>query len=54
MDHLFIFFNLSVCLIWRNIYPSSKYLQAIHAREVMEKKEPSYTVGGDIIGKTIM
>ena len=44
----FFFFLLSVCLLWGNVYPSSKYLQAMHAREGMKKKEPSYPVGGDV------
>ena len=49
IEHIFMnFLLLSVSLLWGNVYPSSKYLQTMHAREGMEKKEPSYTVGGDI------
>ena len=33
---------------------ASKYLQTISAKEAMEKREPSYTVGGDVNGTTII
>ena len=33
-------------------WPSSKSLQSINAREGMEKKETSYTVGGNVISIT--
>ena len=31
-----------------------KNLQIVNAREDVEKREPSYTVGGNVIGTTIM
>ena len=34
--------------------PSSKSLQIINAGEGVEKKEPSYTVGGNLIGAATM
>ena len=35
-------------------WPSSKSLQIINAREGVEKREPSYTVGGNVNGAATM
>ena len=34
--------------LYQSEWPSSKSLQIIHAGEGVEKREPSYTVGGNI------
>ena len=35
-------------------WPSSKNLQTVNAGESVEKREPSYTVGGDVTGIATM
>ena len=40
--------NIKLCELHKSEGPPSKNLQTISAVEVVEKREPSYTVGGNI------